>query len=99
MVGRELTKIHQEFAHGTCLELSERFKQTKGELTVVISPNIPRGTVSEPVVDRDIAAEFWAKAKLWSGSRRELIAELAAKFNVSSKEVYSIVEKSKTSTE
>jgi 16S rRNA (cytidine1402-2'-O)-methyltransferase len=99
MVGRELTKIHQEFAHGTCLELSERFKRTKGELTVVISPNT-QAPASEPTTtDRDIAAEFWSKAKSWPGSRRELIAELAAKFNVSSKEIYSIVEKSKTSTE
>jgi 16S rRNA (cytidine1402-2'-O)-methyltransferase len=99
MVARELTKIHQEFAHGTCLELSERFKRTKGEITVVVSPNIPGVPISEPTSDKDIAAAFWAKAKSWPGSRRDLIAELAARFNVSSKEIYSIIEKSKTSTE
>jgi len=99
LVARELTKVHQELARGTCLELAERFKGTKGELTVVISPKLERAAPSERATDASIAAEFWLKAKSWPGSRRELIAELAAQFNVSSKKIYSIVEKSKTSTE
>ena len=99
MVARELTKVHQEFVHGTSLDLSARFKRTRGEFTVVVSPNTSKGDVGEAASEASVAAEFWAKAKSWPGSRRELIAELAARFNMSSKEIYSIIEKSKDSTE
>ncbi len=38
MVGRELTKAHQEFIRGTAEELSNAFANPRGEYTVVVGP-------------------------------------------------------------
>jgi 16S rRNA (cytidine1402-2'-O)-methyltransferase len=45
-VCRELTKLHEEVARGTLLELSRRFRDdVKGEIVVVIAPAAGTGTV------------------------------------------------------
>jgi 16S rRNA C1402 (ribose-2'-O) methylase RsmI len=98
MVGRELSKIHQEFLHGTCAELAARLEVTKGELTVVVSPK-PTAIVEASLDETALAKEFWAKSINGGLSRREVISKLAEKFSLSSKQVYAIVERSKRSGE
>ena len=99
MVGRELSKMHQEFLHGTCAELAARLEDTKGELTVVVSPK-PAAIVERASLDEAaLAEEFWAQSTNGGLSRREVISQLAEKFSLSSKQVYAIVERAKRSGE
>ena len=99
MVGRELTKMHEQFLHGTCAELAARLEVVKGELTVVVGPK--QAVVMERAsLDEDaLAREFWAQSRNGGLSRREVISRLAEKFNLSSKQVYAIVERAKRSVE
>jgi 16S rRNA (cytidine1402-2'-O)-methyltransferase len=97
MVARELTKVHQEFLRGTCAELAERLAITKGEITVVISPIIEAVTGSGEVDERRVATEFWSMTIEGVAGRRQAISTLAKKFDIPSKQVYAIIEKSKRS--
>jgi 16S rRNA (cytidine1402-2'-O)-methyltransferase len=97
MVARELTKVHQEFLRGTCAELAERLAITKGEITVVISPIIEHVTGSGEVDEQRVATEFWSMTIDGVSGRRQAISTLAKKFDIPSKQVYAIIEKSKRS--
>jgi 16S rRNA (cytidine1402-2'-O)-methyltransferase len=96
MLGRELTKVHQQFLYGTASELSERLGDgVKGEITVVIGPltYLPRRE-PEPS-DLDIAAEFGRITNSGQPSRREAIAATAKNLGISAKKVYAAVERTK----
>jgi 16S rRNA (cytidine1402-2'-O)-methyltransferase len=99
MVARELTKVHQEMLRGTCEEIAADLGEVKGEITVVVGPTKEQEAGTGLVDEEAIAREFWALAKSGRASRRSLVSELAHRFRVSSREVYSIIEKSKTSGE
>jgi 16S rRNA (cytidine1402-2'-O)-methyltransferase len=99
VVARELTKIHQELLRGTCEEIAASLNGVKGEITVVVGPaeDTPASNVA---IDEDvIVAEFWSLTRSGEISRRGAIASIAAKFQMSSREVYSIIERSKRSGE
>ena len=97
MVARELTKVHQEFLRGTCRELSGRLAATRGELTVVVSPNIAGGTEAQRPTDEQIVNEFLAKTLTGAVSRPAALSHVASTFNMPSREVYAIVERAKKS--
>jgi 16S rRNA (cytidine1402-2'-O)-methyltransferase len=97
MVARELTKIHQEFLRGTCAELADRLAVTKGEITVVISPIVKPASTSVAVDEQRVATEFWSMTRTGGVGRRQAISTLAQKFEIPSKQVYSIIENSKRS--
>jgi 16S rRNA (cytidine1402-2'-O)-methyltransferase len=97
MVGRELTKVHQQFMRGTAIELVDQLDHVKGEFTVVVGP-VPLvvesvSTASESV----IAVDFWDTTETNGLSRRAAITAIAKKYRIPAKAVYAIVEKSKTS--
>ena len=98
MLGRELTKIHQEFLRGTASELAERLKTpTRGEFTVVIdqiglSTNIV-GTVAAS--DEEIATEFGRITDNQPVSRREAVRATAQRLGISSRHVYAAIERAK----
>jgi len=98
-VARELTKVHQEMLRGTCEEIAASLDEVKGEITVVVGPAGEQKTAQVPVDEEAIAAEFWLLTKSGGTSRRAVVSELARKFQLSSRDVYSIVEKSKRSGE
>ncbi len=94
-VGRELTKIHQEFLRGTASEVAALVRtRAKGEFTIVVGPmtNNARGA---PRQDVDIVETFARKIKLAGTSRRAAISETARELGISSKAVYAAVERSK----
>ena len=95
MVGRELTKLHQELVHGTASELAEHLKDgARGEFTIVVGPMTKR-TARAEVADEEISARFGQIAENASLSRREAITATARHFGISSKQVYAAIEKSK----
>lgn len=99
MVGRELTKLHQEFVFGTAMELVDRFNDAKGEFTVVVSANDKSSVNNRMDVSDDvIIAEFGVLTESMARSRREAITSVATKFGWSPKEVYATIERAKKAT-
>jgi 16S rRNA (cytidine1402-2'-O)-methyltransferase len=96
MVGRELTKVHQEFIRGTALEVLSRLgSSVRGEITVVIGPMTKTMAPNRSPLDHDIAAVFVQKTKSCVSSRRAAVAATAAELGLSGKAVYAAIERSK----
>ena len=95
MVGRELTKVHQEFLRGTAMEVLPRVEaRAKGEFTVVIGPMTNMKSTAAPD-DSAIAQEFDRQTKSGAGSRRGALSATAKRFGLSAKDVYSAIERTK----
>jgi 16S rRNA (cytidine1402-2'-O)-methyltransferase len=93
MVGRELTKLHEQFVIAPARDIIGQIPEAKGEFTIVVGP-VPRRSVpaSRPS-DAEIAAEFGRVANTEPGGRRAAIASVARRHGMRPKEVYSIVER------
>ena len=98
MIGRELTKRHQEFLHGSAATLAEQLSDVKGEITVVVGPaNTPT-----PLNDREQAVDTVAEAVAMFGrltnagrTRRQALSEAARMFSLPVRVLYSAVEEAK----
>jgi 16S rRNA (cytidine1402-2'-O)-methyltransferase len=99
MVGRELTKLHQEFIRGTTADVLKRLAEPRGEFTVVIGPAEAESRQAIALSDADIAAEFGRQSDAGERSRRASVAAVARRLGKSSREVYAAVERSKKSGE
>jgi 16S rRNA C1402 (ribose-2'-O) methylase RsmI len=99
MIGRELTKAHQELIRGTAPSLSGRFVQARGEFTVVVGPALDDVGVTSVVDEQLIVAEFCHSTEVVGNSRREAISAVAKKHRLPAKTVYRMVERAKISGE
>ena len=98
-VTRELTKIHQEVVVGDAEALSGREFREKGEFTVVIAPpSAAHETMVLPGA-AGLAAEFDELTKQKGLARRSAISELARRYGVRSREMYSRVKEAIESCE
>jgi 16S rRNA (cytidine1402-2'-O)-methyltransferase len=95
MVGRELTKAHQEFIRGTAEELAGAFPEPRGEFTVVIGPAPTTKPAEATPDDGEIVAEFCYSTEVIGLQRRAAINAIAKKHRMPSRAVYQIVEKAK----
>ena len=96
VVGRELTKLHQEFLRGTAQELASRLTAPRGEFTVVVSPGETAGTIeASPVSDEQLAAEFGQDTETAGLRRREAVARLARRYGRPVRDVYAAIERGK----
>ena len=96
MVGRELTKIHQEFLRGTASELATSLKDgARGEFTVVIGPMTNLNRPSEIPTDESIAALFGRITDYGQSSRRQAVSATAKHFGISARQVYAAIERTK----
>ena len=99
MLGRELTKLHQEFIRAdTGALIIGRMPTIKGEFTVVVGPVVTAGNENAEAPDEAIALEFGRMAQSGLG-RRASLSTVARKYGRSSKEIYAIVERAKKSVE
>jgi len=94
VVGRELTKAHQEFVRGTAVELAKQFGEGRGEYTVVVGPWSAPGDTA-PADDDAVVADFCYSTEVAGNSRRAAINAVAKKHRLPSRVVYQIVERSK----
>ena len=96
MVGRELTKLHQEFLRGTAGELVERLSDPRGEFTVIVGPveNKEVSSITD-VSDDQLAAEFGQSTESGGLGRREAVTSLARKYGRPSREVYAAIERAR----
>jgi 16S rRNA (cytidine1402-2'-O)-methyltransferase len=99
-VGRELTKLHQEFVRGSIPSVRERLGQPRGEMTVVIGP-VESIDLS---YDQSECEDALSRAVLKFGqltdtgrSRRAAMTEAARAFDLPVRAVYAAVEKAKKS--
>jgi 16S rRNA (cytidine1402-2'-O)-methyltransferase len=85
VVAREITKIHEEFLHGTASELQEQLSQResiKGEITLLVAK------ATRPAVD-DRPIEVAVEAQMRSGlSRMDAIKAVAKSRGLSKRDVY-----------
>lgn len=96
VVGRELTKLHQEFLRGTAQELASRLTAPRGEFTVVVSPGETAGKIeASPVSDEQLAAEFGQDTETAGLRRREAVARLARRYGRPVRDVYAAIERGK----
>jgi 16S rRNA (cytidine1402-2'-O)-methyltransferase len=96
VLGRELTKIHQEFLRGTAFSLAERLSAPKGEFTVVVGPSSKELIDNEiTLTDSEMADEFWRITESGGASRRDAVKLVAKKTGLSTKDVYAAIERAK----
>jgi 16S rRNA (cytidine1402-2'-O)-methyltransferase len=98
VIGRELTKIHEEFVRGPISRLSKTAHEGRGEFTVVLNIGLtPEIETFEPTSTRDIVAEFGVMTDTTGLTRRKAINVLARRHGLAPNRVYEILETAKKS--
>ena len=94
VVGRELSKVHEEFLRGTVSEVVARFadREVKGEITIVVRGSTDGCQVSEA----EVKAEIRRLGAAGMGVK-EISQLLGERYQLSKREVYQIVLKLKSS--
>lgn len=90
-VGRELTKVHEEFFRGTLGEAHVYYqgRPPRGELTVVVAPATPAQT---PDSDDPVVAQL-VEALLADGSTpKDAVAQVVARFGLPRNTAYALVQ-------
>jgi len=96
IVGRELTKLHEEFVTGTPAQLLERFEAPQGEFTVMIPPADPALEPVVEVTDEQVVELFGQITESrTTGSKRDTARETGERFGLTAKQVYDIIERNK----
>ncbi len=96
VVGRELTKAHEELVRGPITSVLQRGLRQQGEFTVVAEIGQLTDSAQRDLPDAsDLAAEFGQLVKTGGLGRRAAIGLLREKYRVSAREVYSRLELAK----
>jgi 16S rRNA (cytidine1402-2'-O)-methyltransferase len=95
MIGRELTKLHEQLLFGTTTAVVQQLSDPRGEFTVVVGPTETIVSNEVATSDSDLARMFGLKTENGRLTRRQAIAELSAELRKSSKEVYAAIERAK----
>jgi 16S rRNA (cytidine1402-2'-O)-methyltransferase len=94
ILGRELTKAHQEFVRGIASEVGQAISRPRGEFTIVVGPAIKPHIDNEiSPSDEQVAHDFWQITNAGVVSRRAAVTQVAKKYKRSPKEIYSAVER------
>jgi 16S rRNA (cytidine1402-2'-O)-methyltransferase len=96
IVGRELTKLHEEFVEGTPEQLLEHFHDPHGEFTILVPPGDLTENKSDTASDDDVLTLFGRITESSvGGSKRDVARAVAEELGMSAKQVYEIVERNK----
>ncbi|HTK55883.1 MAG TPA: 16S rRNA (cytidine(1402)-2'-O)-methyltransferase [Gemmatimonadales bacterium] len=90
VVGREITKLHEEFRVGTLLELATALEAVppRGEVTIVLAPSPEAGEGGpDPEAARALATELLAAGR----SKRDVVREVTDRTGVARNIVYDLV--------
>ena len=96
VVGRELTKIHEQLVRGPISSVLTKVGEGRGEFTVVL--NIGQTTIytySVELNSKTAASEFGEITKTKGMTRRKAINVLARRYGLTPNRVYEILEESK----
>ena len=97
MVGRELTKLHQELISGSSESIVGRMPAVRGEFTIVVGPAVIAASPHGRATDDEIMVEFGRTTDLPGATRRSAISAVAKKYGRSSRDVYAMIERAKHS--
>ena len=97
VVGRELTKIHEELVRGPISVALERLVEPRGEFTVAveIGQTIERD-VDVSAQEASVLADFGLITELAGASRRAIAAALAKRHGLPANRVYALLEAAKS---
>jgi 16S rRNA (cytidine1402-2'-O)-methyltransferase len=98
VIGRELTKAHEELVRGPISRVIERLVEPRGEISVALS--IGQKTKLSPakaVSSGGLMVEYGEMTNNDEFSRRQAISELSKRYGISSKEVFRRLEEAKKS--
>lgn len=96
-IGRELTKLHEEVLRGRTRGAQELNVLEKGEITIVLGPVSAVAGKPETPDDKDVAEYFYQITKSQGLMRRAALTQTAQHFGLSTKRVYSTLERLKSS--
>jgi 16S rRNA (cytidine1402-2'-O)-methyltransferase len=95
LLGRELTKAHQEFLRGTARELAATVQRARGEFTVVVGPVVSAKGPSESADESVVASYLCYSTEDPLMTRRAAISATAKRHGLAARDVYRIVEQHK----
>jgi 16S rRNA (cytidine1402-2'-O)-methyltransferase len=95
VVGRELTKVHEELVRGPISWVLQKLERPVGEFTVVVAPTPPVSAQRLEASDDDVANMFGQLTKSGGVTRREAVRQVSARLGLSAKEVYAAIERAK----
>jgi 16S rRNA (cytidine1402-2'-O)-methyltransferase len=97
VLGRELTKLHEELVRGPISSVLSRLGEPRGEFTVVLAGVCDDiMSPSEQTTDNQLLTEFGLLTE--NGlSRREAISELASRHRLRSREVFAAIDRARRS--
>lgn len=93
-LARELTKLHEEWIHGTLPEILDTVKSRgglKGEITLVIAPGEPQPPAPPP--DLSLPDEVEEEARRTGVSHKEALKAVARRRGIPRREAYSLLHK------
>ena len=97
-IGREMTKSHEQLVVRQITRHLEALATGRGEYTLVIAPPERTGSQSESrPTDEELVSEFGDLTNYGMGRRRDVLKLLSAKYGISSRELYGIIERGKVS--
>ncbi len=100
VLGRELTKVHEEFVRGLMSDLAIRVFEGRGEFTVALF--LSETTNKTPTLNSDtraLEAEFRSIALLKGMTKRKALNVVARRHGLTPNAIYEILEKAKKSGE
>lgn len=96
VVGRELTKLHQEFLRGSADYLGKCLITPRGEFTVVVGPDTENvDSIAFEYDSQRVANDFRHLTESGGLTRREAISELARRYGRPSREIFASLEEAK----
>ena len=95
VVGREVTKMHEEWQFAPAERLAKHFTDSHGEFVIVIPPADPTTSQIEAPADADILALFGQITEMGCGRRREAVRQVAETLKLPTKYVYEAIERAK----
>lgn len=89
VVGREITKLHEEFRVGSLSELAAHYAETppRGEVTIILAPMEEVAAGPDPDAARRLATELLAAGR----SKRDVVREVVDRTGLARNVVYDIV--------
>ncbi|HEX7796288.1 MAG TPA: 16S rRNA (cytidine(1402)-2'-O)-methyltransferase [Vicinamibacterales bacterium] len=101
VIGRELTKAHEELVRGPISRVLAGGLNAKGEFTVIVDigqiTDIESATGAEETRMADLVSEFGRMTADVSQTRRQAISALAKKYGLTARQAYEAVEAAKKS--
>jgi len=97
-VARELTKLHEEILRGSTTTTLDLHVADRGEFTVVIGPRDVTREASQVIDDSEVCHYFYHLTKYEGLERRPALTRTAQHFGLSTKFVFSTLERFKNSS-